>query len=90
MKDRVVCIEEFEGISNNGNRYNDNPLKGEIYTIEKIWYHGIKTYFELVEFPPIPKKRAYLNTHFRPVDESFGEWVEETIMKDAELEKLIR
>jgi len=78
MKDRVVCIDD--------SKMGDTPkiIKGEIYTPIKGSTHP--EFICLVEFGT---DYAYRITCFRPVDDTFGEWVEETIMKDVQIEELI-
>lgn len=79
MKDRVVCIKL------EGEIIPDHPkiIVGEIYTVIGLHYNN--NYVELQEIPGY----CYRADCFRPVDDTFGEWVEETIMKDVEIEELI-
>jgi hypothetical protein len=63
-------------------------VKGEIYTITNINPDG---YLEFYEFPKYKgNTRTYNPKFFRPIDSTFGEWVEETIMKEAELEEVLK
>ncbi len=83
-KDRVVCIND------EGQNHPDIPKvkKGEIYTIRNFVenFKGQKWY-QFDEIPDSPGMRPiYLISAFRPVDDSFGEWVEETVLKEIEYE----
>jgi hypothetical protein len=83
MKDRVVCLKGGEWITMPGAKY-PNPVKGEIYTAIPCDWND--KYIFLLEFGT---EEAFLATNFRPVDTSYGEYVESTIMKEAELEAVI-
>ena len=86
MKDRVVCLKS-EWTSLKAINYPSHPIKGEIYTITNIDPNG---YLEFFEFPEYKGNTPIYNPKFfRPVDDSFGSWVEETIMKEAELETVL-
>ena len=87
MKDRVVCIDVGKPAPD-----CTNPIKGEIYTVMQL-YTGrisngihVKDWYVLEEFG---NEFAFSPKLFRPVDDSFGSWVEETIMKEAELETVL-
>lgn len=60
-------------------------VEGEIYTVTDTvkGKYGAWCYF-ILELNAL--KRC---DRFRPVDDTFGEWVEETIMKEAELETVL-
>lgn len=82
MKDRVVCVKEskWDGPSN-----VPDPIKGEIYTIlgpSKSCPNAIL----LVEFGP---DYFYATKHFRPVDDTYGPAICETIEQQIELEKVL-
>ena len=90
MKDRVVCLKTFLGkhdVKNGSPSFGNPPIKGEIYTVSGSMSHGNVTGYSLKELHP----RDYWNIiHFRPVDDSFGEWCEETILKEAVLEESLK
>ena len=83
---KVVCIDD-------SNFHDVHPVKGEICEVidtkeykGKLWYrlHGYNTRnFEGLIC-------GYNSECFRLVDNSFGEWVEETIMKEVELETILQ
>jgi len=82
MKDRVVCIDDSR------QRCNEIPkvVKGEIYTVKDIFnYFGQKLY----RFIETGDDAGYNMECFRPVDETFGEVVCETIEQQIELEKVL-
>lgn len=87
---RVVCVD------NTVNSYNNNPpnlfqtLKvGEIYTVLEIIHDDFTgkmiAYYRLMEIEDC----AYSYKYFRPVDETFGEVVCDTIEKQVEFEEAI-
>lgn len=91
-KERVVCTTDaflnyaiILGIK--GVQF---PKKGEIYTIREVVKNRSYLFHEIVNLPhkdfdePEP---SFGITCFRPVDDSFGEWVESTVLKQAELEE---
>jgi len=83
---KVVCIDD-------STFHDAHPVKGEICEVidtkeynGKLWYrlHGYNTRnFEGLIY-------GYNSECFRLVDNSFGEWVEETIMKEVELETILQ
>ncbi len=79
MKDRVVCI------SVKGDLEPGHPIAkiGEIYTIVNVHRRYGDDYYEFEEIPLY----CFWSKCFRPVDNSFGEFVEATVMKQAELEE---
>lgn len=86
MKDRVVCIRD------DNRPHHDLPkvVKGEIYTIRGTCKVRGFVYYKFHEIPETEvHDMAYCAFMFRPVDDSFGEWVEETIMKEAVLEEIL-
>jgi len=66
---------------------NPMPVKGEIYTVvghRKYLGHDYLYLDEITE-----KGVFFIACAFRPVDDSFGEYIESTLMKDIELETVL-
>ena len=81
---KVVCIQTRTiGTNRYSGEKTDTPqegcYKGEIYTVIEI--DG--EYYRLAE---LPQNNRYKQKYFRPVDDTFGELVEEIISKQLELE----
>lgn len=86
MKDRVVCISE------DGFHTRPWPIKGEIYTLIKQEVYKGRVWNLLKgweHFDKQGKRQYFIAENFRPVDDTFGEWVEETLMKEVQIEELI-
>lgn len=90
-KDHVVCIIDKFGISDHYKL--PKPKKGKIYQVEGIEKSGNNIGYLLVEVnvihPVLGVRICYDIHNFRPVDDTFGEWVEETVMKEVELEEIL-
>lgn len=84
---RVVCIKE------DGFWYEPFPKVGDIETVINTKEHNGKLYYRLKGYDYSidgdKKIVAFAALCFREVDNAFGEWVEETIMKEAELETVL-
>lgn len=91
MKDRVVCLKPFEGkfdVKNGRPSWGAVPVKGEIYTVSGVSepYNGVIGY-SLQELHPMD----FWNVDcFRPIDDSFGEWVESTVLKESIYEEALK
>jgi len=89
---KVVCIDNnFPRVSCNNHvplsAFKFHPVKGEIYKVDDIiTYPNSSIGYLLADF----EGRAYGAKFFRPVDDTFGEWVEQTILKDAEYEHVTK
>lgn len=85
---RVVCIKKgswstlytYEPIE------RPSPKHGEIYTVIRLKDNQNNNLYVLAEFG---EPFGWLSKNFREIELSFGEWVEETIMKEAELETVL-
>jgi len=91
MKERVVCIVEggwittfVDGDSKSPKKY---PVNGEIYTVINHSEFKGKHYIMLAE---MESDQWWHIKDFRPVDDSFGEWVESTVMKEVEFEEAVK
>lgn len=70
------------------------PDKGDICEVDGVhfgiddWsFYYLKGYNDIMP----DGKRIDFNTYFfRPVDDTFGEWVEETLMKELEYEEALK
>lgn len=89
----VVCIDDNWLYNSVGRLPLNRPIKGEIYkvinvkNIDGLVISGVLAKgnaFELAELP-----QWWGDGSFRPIDESFGEWVEETILKEVVLEETL-
>ena len=80
---KVVCIDNNLSWSFPGEP-NAKPLKGEIYTVTGICRKEYCVIKELAD------DECYLMDIFRPVDDTFGEWVEETLMKELQYEEALK
>lgn len=87
MKDRVVCVKEHQKISITGRKpYVGYPIVGEIYTVyDTRNVMGICGY-SLCELHP---NDYWATVNFRPVDDTFGPAICETIEQQIELEKVL-
>lgn len=91
MKTHVVCIKTFTNLSINTSEkttYGVYPQKGEIYEVIEIVVRGDYNYegYRLVGFA---WNDVFNVKNFRPTDDSFGEYVESTLMKEVELEEVL-
>ncbi len=85
MKDRVVCIIGFYPRSKNDNmRAVRYPVIGEIYTVIEVKTICGITGYRLAE---LHQNEIWDVDSFRPVDDSFGEWVEATVLQEGILEE---
>ena len=90
MKDRVVCIAQFKGLSiTNTDPYGLRPVKGEIYTVVRMYQAEGKKGLMCYQLKELHPNDGWNVEKFRPIDDTFGEWVEETIMKEVQIEELI-
>ena len=75
---------------------NPHPIKGEIYTVFSLdndnRFPEYKGWYYLTELnvPDGNYRTAYNPSVFRPVDDTFGEWVEETLMKELEYQEALK
>lgn len=78
-KQRYVCVSERDRVIG-----SPKIRKGDIVTWVKTLYdkRGI-AYYQFEE----DNQDGYLAICFRPVDESFGEWVEATVLESVILEE---
>lgn len=84
---KLVCLGHSKKYNTNPDKRIPNPVKGEIYTfLEPGDGYFSKDFICLVEFG---NRWNFDADRFRPVDETFGEWVEETVMKEAEYAEAI-
>lgn len=85
-KQLVVCINGLWTPARTGMMPDAvKPKEGEIYEVEEIVENPLfdgKDYYVLVGF-----NRGYETSHFRPVDDTFGEIVAENLEKQIEYEK---
>lgn len=85
---KVVCVKQIH-IFNDQPSDEDHVIKGEIYTVIQVdaWEVSDKLFYTL-------KEKLYENNYcaslFRPVDDTFGEWVEETLMKELEYQEALK
>lgn len=90
MKNYVVCIETFKGISVNGAKPHGNlPIKNEIYTVVRIYESHEKKGLFCYQLAELHPNDGWNIKKFRPVqniDETI-EWIEEVLLKQAELEE---
>lgn len=60
------------------------PQEGEIYEVVFVEHEGNDTYYCLRELPG----GVFNSKGFRHIDDSFGEWVEETLIKELEYQEV--
>jgi len=85
-KERVVCIDGDFVISKEGDKNHGMPIKGEIYTVKLLVEIGGNDYYILHELG----FAGFRTNAFRPFDDSFGEWIESTVMKEVEFEGALK
>lgn len=79
---RVVCIDDKNMWWSFPGEPNAKPVKGEIYTVTGICH---KEYYIIKELAP---DECYLMDIFRPVDDTYGPAICQTIEEKIEYEKV--
>lgn len=87
MKDRVVCISE------SGFHEEPYPKVNDICVVTASKEYKERIFYKLLGYTNRDSNGlvyGFVADNFRPVDDTFGEWVEETIMKEVELETILQ
>lgn len=91
MKDKVILIQDVDPGKSRIPITGPLPIKGEIYTVKEFIPSGSSGFYELVEINWTVRDGGnccFAVELFRPVDDSFGEWVEHMLMPLVQIEEL--
>lgn len=84
---RVICIKQrWITVQAATGHPTKLPEYEKVYTIDKMEYFHIWGTWAIT-LKELEPDQFYEIEAFRPLDESFPEWVENTILKDAEYEE---
>lgn len=88
---KVVCINRIGWVDIDTGRRANGPKYGDIDEVELSFINPRDNdhYFFLVGYNGIDEREMFHVDEFRPVDETFGEVVCETIEQQIELEETI-